>query len=78
MKQQGTAAAAHLAVGVLCARSGIVAAALLLLLSGLFYDAATRYGITRCLGAAGAWLGLMMLLFCIGLAQRWICLDCCR
>jgi hypothetical protein len=70
MKQQGTAAAAHLAVGVLCARSGIVAAALLLLLSGLFYDPATRYGITRCRGAAGAWLGLMMLIFCIDLAQR--------
>jgi|UPI000372B1F1 hypothetical protein len=52
MKQQGTAAAVRLAIGVLCARSGIVAAALLLLLSGLFYDPATRYGITRCLGAS--------------------------
>ncbi|MGH1574061.1 hypothetical protein ACRAWG_29750 [Methylobacterium sp. P31] len=58
------------AVGFLLARSGIVGAALLLLLTGIAYDTARRHELPDPAGAVCAWLSLALLLVYIGLVRR--------
>ena len=57
------------AVGFVLERSGIVAAALLLLLTGLVYDTAERLGPSRRSLAVCKWLSLALLFVYIGLAR---------
>lgn len=59
-----------IAVGFSFSRSGVWAAILLLVLSGLIYDTVARYGMSHRSIAACTWLGLVTLFFYIGVVCR--------
>lgn len=57
------------AIGISLERSGIVAAALLLLLTWLANDTAVRHNTPKCLLAICAWLSAVLLLAYVGYEQ---------